>query len=109
MENHSLLPQRFNFPRLPKEISVKTDAGTGTVLPGEKYKLDIEYRPTQLQCQEDSFIYMRLLTGNICAREVKVNYFASVAKCPIVSNKNKIEFCALPETEFAEVILHLTN
>lgn len=40
MENHSLLPQRFSFVRLPKEITVKTDAGTGTILPGEKYDLD---------------------------------------------------------------------
>ena len=48
MENHSLLPQQFSFVRLPKEITVKTDAGTGNILPGEKYKLEFEYRPSQL-------------------------------------------------------------
>jgi hypothetical protein len=47
MENHSLLPQQFSFVRLPREISVSTDAGTGSILPGEKYKLQVEYRPTQ--------------------------------------------------------------
>jgi hypothetical protein len=47
MENHSLLPQQFSFVRLPKEISITTDAGTGDILPGEKYKLTVEYRPTQ--------------------------------------------------------------
>ena len=47
MENHSLLPQRFSFVRLPKEVTVKTDAGTGTILPGEKYELEFQYRPTQ--------------------------------------------------------------
>ena len=46
MENHSLLPQQFSFVRLPKEIRVATDNGTGTILPGEKYPLKIEYRPT---------------------------------------------------------------
>lgn len=46
LENHSLLPQQFSFVRLPKEISVTTDAGTGNLLPGEKYKLDVEYRPS---------------------------------------------------------------
>ena len=46
MENQSLLPQQFSFALLPKEISVSTDAGTGSILPGEKYNLDIEYRPT---------------------------------------------------------------
>ena len=34
MQNHSLLPQQFSFVRLPREISVTTDAGTGTILPG---------------------------------------------------------------------------
>ena len=31
MENHSLLPQQFSFVRLPKEIRVSTDNGTGTI------------------------------------------------------------------------------
>jgi hypothetical protein len=47
LENHSLLPQKFCFVRLPKEITVSTDNGNGTVLPGEKYPLKIEYRPSQ--------------------------------------------------------------
>lgn len=109
MENHSLLPQRFSFVRLPKEITVKTDAGTGTILPGEKYDLDFQYRPTQTQAQDESFIYCRLMTGEICAREVKIQYMAHVSKCPIVADKRKIEFPALPETEFAEVVLALKN
>lgn len=47
LENHSLLPQQFSFVRLPKEVTVTTDNGTGTVLPGEKYPLKVEYRPSQ--------------------------------------------------------------
>jgi hypothetical protein len=46
IENHSLLPQQFSFVKLPKEITVTTDNGTGTVLPGEKYPLKLEYRPS---------------------------------------------------------------
>lgn len=46
MENHSLLPQQFSFVRLPREICVTTDAGTGNILPGEKYEFDVEYRPS---------------------------------------------------------------
>jgi len=46
MENHSLLPQQFSFVRLPKEIIIPTDAGTGNILPGEKYNIDVEYRPS---------------------------------------------------------------
>jgi len=33
--------------RLPKEISVTTMGGTGDILPGEKFKIQVEYRPTQ--------------------------------------------------------------
>lgn len=54
-------------------------------------------------------MFLRLMTGNICARELKIQYFASVTKCPIVSDKMKLEFSALPETEFAEVVLQLNN
>jgi len=39
MENHSLLPQKFSFVRLPKEVKVTTDDGTGVILPGEKYPI----------------------------------------------------------------------
>lgn len=46
MENHSLLPQQFSFVRLPREIRIVTDNGTGTILPGEKYDLKVEYRPS---------------------------------------------------------------
>jgi hypothetical protein len=45
------------------------------------------------------------MAGTICAREIKILYMASVSKCPIGSDKRKIEFPALPETEFAEVVL----
>jgi hypothetical protein len=31
---------------LPREVTVSTDGGTGNILPGEKYKLHVEYRPT---------------------------------------------------------------
>lgn len=109
MENHSLLPQQFSFVRLPKEISVTTDAGTGDILPGEKYKLTVEYRPSQQVIQDESVIYVRMITGKICARELKINYIANVSKCPLVTDKRKIEFPCLPETEFNEVVLQLSN
>jgi hypothetical protein len=54
-------------------------------------------------------IYCRIITGKICARELKINYQANVMKCPIVADKKKIEFQSLPETEFGEVVLSLTN
>ena len=109
MENNSLLPQQFSFTRLPREITIPTDGGTGNILPGEKYTLNVDYRPTQLQVLDESVIYCRVITGKICARELKINYVANVLKCPIYSDKKKIEFQALPETEFGEVVLSVIN
>ena len=65
MTNHSLLPQQFSFVRLPKEISVSTDDGTGHILPGENYKLQVEYRPSQGAVYEESFIVRFQIVLNI--------------------------------------------
>ena len=109
MENHSLLPQQFSFVRLPKEIRVATDGGTGTILPGEKYSMRVEYRPTQEQAFEEASVFVRIITGKISVREVKIPYIANVVKCPITSDKNKIEFPSLPQQEFSEVVVELAN
>ena len=86
-----------------------TDNGTGTILPLEKYNLKIEYRPTQPQIYEDSNLFVRLITGKLSAREIKLPYTCSVVKCPIRTDKSKIEFLSLPETEFSEVVVQVTN
>lgn len=109
LQNHSLLPQQFSFVRLPKEISVNTDAGTGSLLPGEKYSVKLEYRPSLLQTSEDSTIYCRIITGKICVRELKLGYTVEVTKCPLICDKRKIEFPALPETEFNETVFSISN
>ena len=109
MENHSLLPQQFSFVKLPKEILVRTDNGTGTILPGEKYEFQIEYRPSLAQTFDENNLYVRLITGKACVREVKLPFIANVTKCPITSDKYKIEFPCLPQSEFSEVVVELTN
>ena len=109
MENHSLLPQQFSFVRLPKEIRIATDNGTGTILPQEKYELAVEYRPSQAQVFEEANIFVRLITGKASVREVKLPYLVNVTKCPITSDKYKIEFPCLPEGEFSESVIELSN
>jgi len=42
-------------------------------------------------------------------REVKLPYLVNVTKCPITSDRYKIEFPCLPEGEFAESVVELTN
>lgn len=54
-------------------------------------------------------IYVRMITGKICARELKIGYSVNVSKCPLSTDKMKVEFPALPEEEFHEVMLSLTN
>jgi hypothetical protein len=50
-----------------------------------------------------------MITGQICARELKVPYVANVTRCPIVADKTKLEYQALPEDESKEVIVELRN
>ena len=52
---------------------------------------------------------MRIITGKICVRELKVPYTANTVKCPIGSDKYKIEFPCLPQQEFSEVVVELSN
>ena len=78
-------------------------------MPQEKYELKVEYRPSQAQIFEEANIFVRLITGKACVREVKLPYLVNVTKCPIVSDKYKIEFPCLPEGEFSESVVELTN
>lgn len=91
--------------RLPKEITIATDKGTGTILPGEHYPLQIEYRPSTDAVIEESALMVRFITGRLCVREVKLPYACSVVKCPLHTDKSKIEFPCLPEGESNEVVV----
>jgi len=48
---------------------------------------------------------VRLITGELCAREVKLPFTCNVVKCPISSDKSKIEFPSLPEGEAKEIVI----
>ncbi len=50
-----------------------------------------------------------MITGKITAREIKLPFKCTVVKCPIKTDKQKIEFPCLPETEFSEVVIQVTN
>jgi hypothetical protein len=71
--------------------------------------MEVEYRPTQAQIFEESNIFVRMITGKACVRELKLPFVSNVIKCPISSDKSKIEFPCLPEDEFSEVVLELSN
>lgn len=110
IENHSLLPQRFYFVNLPKEIRAETDDGCGVVLPGEKYPLSIAYRPSVENAFEEGHVACRIITGdNICSREMKIKYQVNISKCPIKVDKTQVKFQALPEKEKAEVVFQFQN
>ena len=94
---------------MPKEIKIKTDNGTGTILPSEKYKVLVEYRPSANAVFDESAIHVRVITGKACVRELKLPFQCNVLKCPIQSDKQKIELPCLPEDEFSEVVLELKN
>ena len=50
-----------------------------------------------------------MITGQICAREIKVPYVANVTRCPITADKTKLEYQALPEGESKEIVVELRN
>jgi len=52
---------------------------------------------------------VRLVTGNICSREIKLPYQANVTKCPLSCDKSRIEYPALPENENFEVVFEISN
>jgi len=54
-------------------------------------------------------MFVRMITGKITAREIKLPFTVNVVKCPIRTDKSKIEFPCLPETEFIEVVVQLSN
>jgi hypothetical protein len=109
MENHSLLPQQFYFANLPREIKVETDNGCGIILPGESYKFTIVYRPSQTTTYEESEVFCRIITGNICSREVKISYKVNVMRLPLKMTHSLIEFPGLPEKETVEIVTQIEN
>ena len=40
---------------------------------------------------------------------MKIPFIANIVKCPIISDKYKIEFPSLPQQEFSEVVIELSN
>jgi hypothetical protein len=40
---------------------------------------------------------------------LKLPYIANVSKCPLVADKSKLEFPALPENEHKEIVLEIKN
>jgi hypothetical protein len=109
IENHSLLPQKFYFANLPREISMETDNGCGILLPGESYKFAIAYRPTKTTTYEEGEVFCRLITGDICSREVKLNFKVNVMRLPLKLSNAQIEFPGLPEKETVEIVTQIEN
>jgi hypothetical protein len=54
-------------------------------------------------------LFCRVITGEICARELKLPYTANVSKCPLSVDKQRIEYPALPENEIKEVVIEIRN
>jgi hypothetical protein len=50
-----------------------------------------------------------MITGKITSREIKLPFTCTVVKCPIRTDKSKIEFPNLPESESCEVVVQLSN
>jgi hypothetical protein len=67
------------------------------------------YRPTQTTTYEEGDVYCRLVTGDICSREVKISYKVNVMKLPLKIAHRLIEFPGLPEKETVELVTQIHN
>lgn len=118
--NHSLLPQRYIFPRLPSFLSVVRvptdvvdeeendssgimsvvleggdDGAMGMLLPGERRDLCVAYTPdtaTELNLQME----LKAIAGNLCAREFGIECRGQGVPPLITTSHNKIQLASIP-------------
>lgn len=63
-------------------------------------EIKLRYRPSGsiIGVNENSITCM-MITGNICTKEIKIPYCANILKSPLIFDKQKLEFPALPVAE----------
>lgn len=114
LKSNCALPQEFAFVRLPSTISIQPADGFGVLLPYEKLNLRAIYRPAPVKpgtelTKDSSDIYIRLKSGELCGREIKIPYIAKLQTTPITFSCYKIEFPSTPVHEISEFSFNAYN
>ena len=108
LQNMSHLPMRYGFIMLPKEFSVITNIDN--LLSKEKRFVDIIYEPKDgFVGHREGDIFCRVITDELTTQNIKIKYHIELVKPEIVITPKKICFQALPEGEYEELRLTITN
>jgi len=105
--NHSKLPQKISFFQIPKELSAEPDKGCLHILPLEKTSFALTYSPMNdgFYGETRGIMWLRVITGNIIAKELKMTFTARKDKSPILFDKSKLMYPLLSEGESYESLI----
>jgi len=105
--NHSKLPQKLSFFQIPKELIAEPDKGCLHLLPLEQSHMLLTFNPQRDEFYGDTngTMWLRVLTGEIMAKELKMTFRARKEKCPILFDKSKIMYPSLSESETCESLV----
>lgn len=114
LKSNCALPQEYAFVRLPSTISIQPADGFGTLLPYESLNLRAIYRPAPVKpgtelTKDSSEICIRLKSGELCGRELRIPYIAKLQSTPITFSAYKIEFPSTPIHETSEFSFNVFN
>eukprot|EP01022_Parablepharisma_sp_SALTPOND_P031487 TRINITY_DN802_c0_g1_i1.p3 TRINITY_DN802_c0_g1~~TRINITY_DN802_c0_g1_i1.p3 ORF type:complete len:858 (-),score=118.40 TRINITY_DN802_c0_g1_i1:994-3567(-) len=105
--NRSKLPQKISFFQIPKELSAEPDKGCLHILPLETTSMTLKYSPANDGFYGDTsgVMWLRVVTGNIVAKECKMTFVGRKEKCPVIFDKSKVLYPSLAEGETYESLL----
>ncbi len=108
--NRSKLPQRISFFQIPKEVTAEPDKGSLSLLPLESTCMNFVYRPANDEFYGDTagIMWLRVINGEIVAKEQKLTFVARKEKCPVLFDKSKIAYPALAPEEAYECLLSVS-
>eukprot|EP00826_Nyctotherus_ovalis_P048083 TRINITY_DN5628_c0_g4_i1.p1 TRINITY_DN5628_c0_g4~~TRINITY_DN5628_c0_g4_i1.p1 ORF type:complete len:485 (+),score=154.68 TRINITY_DN5628_c0_g4_i1:678-2132(+) len=105
--NRSKLPQKLSFFQIPKELIAEPDKGCLHLLPLEQSYMTLTFNPQRDEFYGDTSgtMWLRVLTGEIMAKELKMTFTATKEKCPVLFDKSKILYPSLSEGETCESLV----
>lgn len=108
IKNNSLLPQKYGFVIMPKEI--KADPSIGTLLPNEEITINCTFncQDTNLGIREGD-IFLRVSTSELTCQKIKIKYIVEIFNSDIQIKPKQISFPKLPEGEKQSLILTIKN
>ena len=108
LENTSLLPMKYGFIMLPKEFTVRLNIDN--ILSKEKTFVNIIYESKDgFSGHREGDIFCRVITDDLTTQNIKIKYHIELVNPELELKPKKICFQSLPEGEFEELRILITN